>query len=75
MWNGYFLFSMGFHGELVLSRKIKIFILFIYFVFWKISLPELDLFRQQFILQIFAAVNRNEKFTCSNLPYFLCMFF
>ena len=52
MWNGYFLFSRGFHGELVLSRKIKIFILFIYFFFWKISLPELDLFRQQFILQI-----------------------
>lgn len=52
MWNGFFLFSTGFHGELVLSRKIKIFILFIYFVFWKFSLPELDLFRQQFTLQI-----------------------
>ena len=52
MWNGFFLFSMGFHGELVLCRRIKIFFLFIYFVFWKISLPELDLFRQQFILQI-----------------------
>lgn len=75
MWNGFFLFSMGFHGELVLSRRIKIFFLFIYFVFWKISLAELDLFRQQFILQILLQLIEMKIYLLkSSLTFSACSF-